>query len=71
MKVVEVLSRKGRWIRQYPAGLLTASGVAFGGPRLNQLYISGGLGEQGKSQGGLYKLDLRSVRGMTQAKTQK
>ena len=64
MKVVEVISRKGRWIRQYPAGLLTASSVAFGGPKTNQLYIAGGLGEEGKSQGGLFRLDLRSVRGL-------
>jgi len=64
MKVVEVISRKGRWIRQYPAGLLAASSVAFGGPRTNQLYITGGVGEEGKSQGGLFRLDLRSVRGL-------
>jgi len=71
MKVVEVISRKGRWIRQYPAGLLMTSGVAFGGSRMNQLYITGGLGEQGKSQGGLFRLDLRSVRGIPPRGAQK
>ena len=64
MRVVEVLSRRGRWIRQYPAGLLTASNVAFGGAKMNQLYISGGVGAEGRSEGGLFRLDLRSVRGM-------
>ena len=71
MKVVEVISRKGRWIRQYPAGLLSASSVAFGGPKTNQLYITGGLGEEGKSQGGVFRLDLRSVRGIPPGGAQK
>lgn len=66
MRAVEVISRKGRWIRQYPAGLLRASGVAFGGPKTNQLYITGGFGDDGKDQGGLFRLDLRSVRGILQ-----
>ena len=71
MKVVEVISRKGRWIRQYPAGLLSASSVAFGGPKTNQRYITGGLGEEGKSQGGVFRLDLRSVRGIPPGGAQK
>ena len=58
---VDVLSRKGRWIRQYPAGQLTASNVGFGGPKMNQLYITGGVG----AEGGLFRLDLRSVRGVS------
>ena len=64
MRVVEVLSRRGRLIRQYPAGLLSASDVSFGGPKMNQLYITGGFGAEGQSDGGLFRLDLRSVRGM-------
>jgi gluconolactonase len=63
MRVVEVLSRKGRLIRQYPAGVLTASDVTFGGPKMNQLYITGGFGAEGHSSGGVFRLDLRSVRG--------
>ena len=63
MKVVEVFSRKGRWIRQYPAGLTAASDVAFGGAKMNQLYISGGVG--GRGEGGLFRLDLRTVKGLT------
>jgi gluconolactonase len=58
MRVVEVLSRKGRLIRQYPAGLLTASNVAFGGPKMDQLFITGGLGAEGHSDGALMRLDV-------------
>jgi gluconolactonase len=67
MRVVEVLSRRGRLIRQYPAGLLTASDVTFGGPKMNQLYITGGFGAEGQSTGGVFRLDLRSVRGMPES----
>jgi gluconolactonase len=69
MKVVEVLSRRGRWIRQYPAGLLTVSDVAFGGAKMNQLFISGGFGAEGRSAGGLFRLDLQSVRGTMPVRT--
>ena len=64
MRVVEVLSRRGRWIRQYPADLVSASNVSFGGPKMNQLYITGGVGPEGPGAGGVFRLDLRSVRGM-------
>jgi gluconolactonase len=64
MKVVEVLSRKGRLIRQFPAGALTASDVAFGGPKLDQLFITGGLGAPGQSEGVLFRFDLRSEKGL-------
>jgi gluconolactonase len=67
MAFVDVLSRKGRWIRQYPAGLVTVSNVGFGGPKMNQLYITGGLGVEGRGEGGVFRLDLRSVRGLAPA----
>jgi len=59
MKVIEVLSRKGRLIRQFPAGALTTSNVAFGGPKMDQLFITGGLGPPGQSEGALFRLDVR------------
>jgi len=37
-----VLSRKRRLIRQYPAGALTVSNVAFGGPKMDQLFTIDG-----------------------------
>jgi gluconolactonase len=59
MTAVEVLSRKGRLIRQYPAGLLTPGNVAFGGPKMDQLFVTGALGVQGQSEGALIRLDVR------------
>jgi len=64
MKMVEVLSRKGRLIRQFPAGALAATDVAFGGPKLDQLFITGGLGDPGQSEGVLFRFDLRSEKGL-------
>src|SRR5262249_5858987 len=45
MRMVAVLSPKGRLIRQFPAGVLTPSDVAFGGPKMDQLFITGAVGE--------------------------
>ena len=57
MKQVQVLSPEGKLIRRYPGGNVTTSNVAFGGPQLVQLFVTGGLGpESGK--GGLFRLDL-------------
>jgi gluconolactonase len=64
MKLVEVLSRKGRLIRQFPAGALTASDVAFGGPKMDQLFITGGLGPPGQSEGVLFRFDVRNEKGL-------
>jgi gluconolactonase len=61
--LIDVLSRKGRLIRQYPAGMPSTSGLAFGGPKVNLLYMSGGLGSGAANAGAVFQLDLRSVRG--------
>jgi gluconolactonase len=57
MRQVQVLDPEGRLIRRLPAGNLTTSNVAFGGPRLDQLFITGG------EPGALYRLDL-GVKGL-------
>jgi sugar lactone lactonase YvrE len=61
---VEVFNRKGRFIRQYPAGLLTASNVAFGGEKMDQLFITGALGVEGRTLGALFRLPLPAVKGL-------
>jgi gluconolactonase len=62
MKQVQVLDPSGKLIRQYDGGNITTSNVAFGGPKMDQLFITGGLGpEAGK--GGLFRIDL-SVKGL-------
>jgi len=63
MRQVQVLSPAGRILRRYAAGNLTTSNVAFGGPRLDQLYVTGALGEEKTTRGGLFRLDLKGVKG--------
>jgi gluconolactonase len=63
MRQVQVLSPEGKLLRRYPGGNLTTSNVAFGGPNMDQLYITGGLGAE-SGGGGLFRLDLKGVRGL-------
>ncbi len=63
MRQVQVLSPKGKILRRYGAGNLTTSNVAFGGPRMDELYVTGALGEEKTTKGGLFRLDLKGVRG--------
>ncbi len=57
MKQVQVLDPNGKLIRRYPAGNLTASNVAFGGPNRDQLFVTGGLTDE-SGGGGLFRLEL-------------
>ena len=65
MKQVQVVSPEGKVIRRYPGGNVTTSNVAFGGPEMNQLFITGGIGAEGKSEGGLFRIELEGVKGLT------
>lgn len=65
MRQVQVLNPEGKLVRRYPGGALTTSNVAFGGPNMDQLYITGGLGKEQGSKGGLFRLDLKGVVGLT------
>jgi gluconolactonase len=62
MKQVQVLSPKGELLRQYDGGNVTTSNVAFGGPKHDQLFITGGLGAEA-GEGGLFRIDL-GVKGL-------
>jgi gluconolactonase len=64
MRQVQVLSREGKILRRYGAGNLTTSNVAFGGERMDQLYVTGALGEEKGSKGGLFRLDLKGAKGL-------
>jgi gluconolactonase len=63
MKQVQVLDPSGKLIRQYDGGNETTSNVAFGGPNMTTLYITGGLGKEA-GEGGLFTLEL-GVKGLT------
>ncbi len=58
MKQVQVISPEGMVIRRYPGGNLTTSNVCFAGPKMDQLYVTGG------QPGALFRLDL-GVKGLT------
>lgn len=64
MKQVQVLSPEGKVIRRYPGGNLTTSNVAFGGPNMDTLYITGGIKGEGDSEGGLFRIPLNGVKGL-------
>jgi gluconolactonase len=64
MRQVQVLSPEGKLLRRYGAGNLTTSNVAFGGPRMDQLYVTGALGEEKTTSGALFRLDLKGVKGL-------
>jgi gluconolactonase len=62
MKQVQVLDPAGKLIRQYDGGNVTTSNVAFGGPKHDQLFITGGIGKEA-GEGGLFRIDL-GVKGL-------
>lgn len=62
MRQVQVLDPQGKLIARYPGGNLTTSNVAFGGPGMDQLFITGGLGVEAGG-GGLFRLDI-GVKGL-------
>ena len=57
MRQVQVLSPQGKLLARYPGGNVTTSNVAFGGPALDQLFVTGGLGAE-SGGGGLFRLNL-------------
>ena len=59
MRQVQVIDPSGKIVRRYPGGNLTTSNVAFAGPNMDRLYVTGG------DPGGLFRLDLTGVRGLT------
>jgi gluconolactonase len=62
MKQVQVLDPAGKLIRRYDGGNVTTSNVAFGGPKHDQLFITGGIGKEA-GEGGLFRIDL-GVKGL-------
>jgi gluconolactonase len=58
MRQVQVLSPEGKLLCRYPGGNLTTSNVAFGGPKLDQLFVTGALSGEAGSPGALFRLDL-------------
>jgi gluconolactonase len=62
MKQVQVLSPEGEMLARYDGGNLMTSNAAFGGPKMDQLFVTGSL-TGGNSPGGVFRLDL-GVKGL-------
>jgi gluconolactonase len=63
MRQVQVLDPKGKLIARLPGGNLTTSNVAFGGPGLDQLFVTGALAPSEGGKGAVFRLDL-GVKGL-------
>ena len=57
MRRVQVLDANGKLVRQLSGGNLMTSNVAFGGPEMNYLFITGAIKS---GQGGLFQLKLET-----------
>jgi gluconolactonase len=58
MHQVQVLSPDGKLLASLESGNLTTSNVAFGGPKHDQLFVTGALGDIGKAEGTVFRLDI-------------
>jgi gluconolactonase len=58
MQRVQVLDPSGKLVASLPGGNLTTSNVAFGGPKLDQLFVTGALSPAEGSMGAVFRLDL-------------
>lgn len=59
MQQVQVLDTTGKLIRTYPGGNKLTSNVAFGGPKHDQLFVTGAIQADGKP-GAVFRLDLNT-----------
>jgi gluconolactonase len=64
MGQVHVISPEGKLLASHPTGNLCSSNVAFAGPEAQHLYVTGAIGEFGKSQGAVFRLTL-GVKGLS------
>jgi gluconolactonase len=62
MNAVQVLSPEGKMLRTYATGNQLTSNVAFGGPKHDQLFVTGAINADGKP-GAVMRLDL-GVKGL-------
>ena len=65
MGAVQILSPDGVLRTSLPAGNYDASNLVFGGPSLNELYVTGSIGHRSKSPGRVFRLDFSGVVGIS------
>lgn len=64
MTAVQAIAPDGKWLRSLPAGNFDASNLAFGGPAMDRLYITGSIGSRRNTPGRVYRLRMSEVRGL-------
>ena len=64
MGQVQVLDPTGKLIRHIDTGHMFTSNVAFGGPAMNWLFVTGSAGPTEQTTGLLKRFDLKGVRGL-------
>ena len=69
MSSVQVIAPSGKMVKSLPAGNFDASNLAFGGHNMNDLYVTGSIGHRRNSPGRVFKLSLKSVKGMSSLPT--
>jgi len=64
MGQVQVLDSAGQLVRRIDTGLPFTSNVAFGGPQMRQLFVTGSEGPTEQTAGLLKRFDLKGVQGL-------
>jgi sugar lactone lactonase YvrE len=60
---VLVLNPEGKLVRTLPGGNYDVSNLAFGGKNLDQLFITGSVGYRKNTEGRVFRLALKGVKG--------
>ena len=60
---VLVIGPSGSIDQKWPTGIYDVSNLVFGGPKLNQLYVTGSVGHRRDTEGRLLRFDLDRVQG--------
>jgi gluconolactonase len=64
MGQVQVLNPSGKLVRRINTGHMFTSNVAFGGPEMSWLYVTGSVGPVEQTTGVLKRFELKGVRGL-------
>ena len=61
---VYVISPAGKLLGRIPIPEDLLTNVAFGGPKMDTLFITGGIKGENDSEGGFFKIELPGVKGL-------
>jgi len=61
MTAVQMIDATGRLVKSLPSGDFDTSNVVIGGPKFNELYITGSIGSRNSTPGRVYRLELADL----------